>query len=174
MQDTLYYLPAEAHALGWQQQGLAQRLYHQLPPPDHLPLPMAKGSGTTSTQATGVAHAVASSSIPAHADNSSTFSHNASPAAAAWQGRHKADEQTGVHGVEQAFQLPAPFRKGPELAPASLCSLTSLALLERLPLRCCPGSKTTVSGHPLARSEAHQPTHEYAHMMAQGDSVNTV
>jgi len=64
--------------------------------------------------------------------------------------------------------------KGPELAPASLCSLTSLALLERLPLRCCPGSKTTVSGHPLARSEAHQPTHEYAHMMAQGDSVNTV
>jgi len=113
MQDTLYYLPAEAHALGWQQQGLAQRLYHQLPPPDHLPLPMAKGSGTTSTQATGVAHAVASSSIPAHADNSSTFSHNASPAAAAWQGRHKADEQTGVHGVEQAFQLPAPFRERP-------------------------------------------------------------
>ena len=27
LQDTLYYLPAEAHALGWQQQGLADRLY---------------------------------------------------------------------------------------------------------------------------------------------------
>ena len=27
LQDTLYYLPAEAHALGWQPQGLAQRLY---------------------------------------------------------------------------------------------------------------------------------------------------
>ena len=27
MQDTLYYLPAEAHALGWQPEGLAQRLY---------------------------------------------------------------------------------------------------------------------------------------------------
>lgn len=27
LQDTLYYLPAEAHALGWQQQGSADRLY---------------------------------------------------------------------------------------------------------------------------------------------------
>ena len=27
LQDTLYYLPAEAHALGWQQHGLADRLY---------------------------------------------------------------------------------------------------------------------------------------------------
>ena len=39
MQDTLYYLPAEAHALGWQQQGLADRLYtkalHGPPAPAH-------------------------------------------------------------------------------------------------------------------------------------------
>lgn len=27
LQDTLYYLPAEAHALGWQPEGLAQSLY---------------------------------------------------------------------------------------------------------------------------------------------------
>ena len=27
LQDTMYYLPAEAHALGWQQHGLADRLY---------------------------------------------------------------------------------------------------------------------------------------------------
>ena len=27
LQDTLYYLPAEAHALGWQPEGLAQKLY---------------------------------------------------------------------------------------------------------------------------------------------------
>ncbi len=117
MQDTLYYLPAEAHALGWQQQGLAQRLYHQLPPPDNLPLPMARDSGTTSTQTTGVAHVVASPSIPTQADNSSTFSYNASPAAAAaaaaWQGRRDADEKTRVHGMTQAFQLPAPFRERP-------------------------------------------------------------
>ncbi|KAL0039469.1 hypothetical protein WJX79_009522 [Trebouxia sp. C0005] len=52
LKDTLYYLPAEAHALGWQQQGLAQRLYHQLAPPDNLPLPMAKDSGTTSATST--------------------------------------------------------------------------------------------------------------------------
>ena len=114
MQDTLYYLPAEAHALGWQQQGLAQRLYHHLPPPDHLPLPMARDSGTTSTQASGVAHAAASCSITTRADNSSTFSHNVSPAAAAaWQGRRNADEKTRVHGMTQAFQLPAPFRERP-------------------------------------------------------------
>ena len=124
MQDTLYYLPAEAHALGWQQQGLAQRLYHQLPPPDNLPLPMARDSGTTSTtstQASGVAHAFALSSISTKADNSSTLLHNASPAAAAaaapaaaaWQGRHNADEKTRVHGMTQAFQLPAPFRERP-------------------------------------------------------------
>lgn len=118
MQDTLYYLPAEAHALGWQQQGLAQRLYHQLAPPDNLPLPMAKDSGTTSatsTQATDVAHAVALPSMSTHADNSSTFSYNASSAAAAaaWQGRHDADEKTKVHGMTQAFQLPAPFRERP-------------------------------------------------------------
>ncbi|KAA6425568.1 MAG: hypothetical protein FRX49_04465 [Trebouxia sp. A1-2] len=118
LKDTLYYLPAEAHALGWQQQGLAQRLYHQLAPPDNLPLPMAKDSGTTSatsTQATDVAHAVALPSMSTHADNSSTFSYNASSAAAAaaWQGRHDADEKTKVHGMTQAFQLPAPFRERP-------------------------------------------------------------
>ena len=133
MQDTLYYLPAEAHALGWQQQGLAQRLYHQLPPADNLPLPMARDSGTTSatsTQATDVAHAVASPSMSTQADNSSMLSYNASPAAAtaaataaaaaaaaaaatAWQGRHDADEKTRVHGMTQAFQLPAPFRERP-------------------------------------------------------------
>ncbi|KAL0032856.1 hypothetical protein WJX77_002978 [Trebouxia sp. C0004] len=113
LKDTLYYLPAEAHALGWQQQGLAQRLYHRLPPSDNLLPPMARASGATSNQATGVAHAVTLSSIPAHADNSSTASHKAPPVAAARQGRHDADEKTRVHGVTQAFQLPAPFRERP-------------------------------------------------------------
>ncbi len=110
MQDTLYYLPAEAHALGWQQQGLAQRLYHQLPPSDNLPLPMAKDSGTISTQATDVTHAVALPSMSTQADNSSSCNASqAAAAAAAVPGSHDADEKTRV----QAFQLPAPFRDRP-------------------------------------------------------------
>lgn len=48
LQDTLYYLPVEAHALGWQQQGLADRFYaHSTPSKIQT---TAHGSSLTSAQ----------------------------------------------------------------------------------------------------------------------------
>ena len=108
MQDTLTYLPSEAHALGWQQHGRAKKLYthlsqRQQPGQDagvhsaaeHLELPNQKRS---------VQKAAQQSQLPAQGDNGAHITAQQVPLA---------NQRGSVQNAAQRFELPGPFTARP-------------------------------------------------------------
>lgn len=128
LQDTLYYLPAEAHALGWQPEGLAQKLYahvsaqqaQQAPAPQH-----AQQAATPQQAQQAIFNSMSARSdktlpgISAVTLNPSTGikldTTNTKAVASSTEFIKQNTRDCAVEGSRVTFQLPAPFTARPRI-----------------------------------------------------------
>ena len=131
MQDTLYYLPTEAHALGWQQQGLAQRLYSQASLSQPSSSAMSDKAGTSALDTSAGTRRVqqqqqqqpASLGLTAKPEKASARSAQDKLQSAETQPCSEWTDQPVMgesrsrskEHVSQQFQLPSPFNERPRI-----------------------------------------------------------